>query len=77
MMILPLREHVPEEISRGRQALELWRRMFDEWYVEFYIATNSEGDRFCFFCMEFEYDGELEHDDDCIYIAARKLVTGE
>jgi hypothetical protein len=50
------------------QALELWRRWFEE--NDDVWVQDDYGRSWCSFCIE----DEPNHADDCIYVAAKELV---
>lgn len=54
-----------------KKALELWRRFFDEHGAPW--EENDYGQVYCFFCV----DDHPDHDSDCIYVTAAKLLGRE
>ena len=65
--------------SKETTALELWKRWFNEGGKWEYWEDDGYH-IYCFFCGDFSMYGENideGHADDCIYIAAKKLIGGE
>jgi len=65
-------------MSEQNEALELWKRWF-EFYGSCIERNNRRWLDNCFFCKEYEQvdvGGEIHihHADDCVYIAAKKLL---
>ena len=59
---------------RALQALELWQRWFAESGNPIY-AGECGGELRCFFCGEYQVHTDSgEHDEDCIFVAAKRLV---
>lgn len=63
-----------ERQFRGEQALELWQRWFLEEGGPIY-AGECGGELYCFFCGEYQVHIDSdEHSEDCIFVAAKRLV---
>lgn len=67
----------PEPMQpEANEALTLWREWFAKSGDPFYA---SEDDVYCFFCGEWQHDSDNrpEHEADCIYVRAKRLVEGD
>jgi len=63
-----------ERQFRAEQALELWQRWFAESGNPIY-AGECGGELCCFFCGEYQVRTDSdEHDEDCIFVAAKRLI---
>lgn len=82
-------EPLPTEDPTGRtcealmqpeanEALTLWREWLAKGGDPFY-ASEMGGDVYCFFCGEWQHDSDNrpEHEADCIYVRAKRLVEGD
>lgn len=58
--------------TNAEQALALWVEWFGKNRDPF-IPSEMDGNPYCFFCFEDQYDKEA-HEPDCIYARAKALV---